>query len=217
MHLPHTCMTMWRMSMPFHAPVMFECCSHASTLVHVLILPQCLSVVARHLLEHLLHSALQCGISTCLPCPWATTWWYGRGCSHTRCVPAPPCCGTALLCAPAILQYLHVVWVSSFTCLFQHLPVASWAGLFACLLSAKPSAAVERHTCSQPVPSPSATLQSQCAAVTPVRKPAVLHEHTCSHLCCAQLLPGGCLGTYVRMTDTIWKYRRACFCNCLSQ
>lgn len=38
------------------------------------------------------------------------------------------------------------------------------------------------------------------------------HEHTCSHLCCVQLLPGGCLGTH-----TTWKYRSACFCNCLSQ
>lgn len=49
--------------------------------------------------------APQCGISTCLPCPWATTWWYGRGCSHTRCVPAPPCGGTALHFAH--LQYFN--------------------------------------------------------------------------------------------------------------
>lgn len=30
------------------------------------------------------------------------------------------------------------------------------------------------------------------------------------------LLPGGCLGTLVCMSDATWTYRHACFCNCLS-
>lgn len=51
---------------------------------------------------------------TCLPCPRGTTWWDGRGCSHTRCVPAPRCGGTALL-----FVHLHGIWVSPFTCLFS--------------------------------------------------------------------------------------------------
>lgn len=29
------------------------------------------------------------------------------------------------------------------------------------------------------------------------------------------LLPGGCLGTLVCMSDATWTYRHACFCNCL--
>lgn len=147
---------------------------------------------------------------------------------HLLCSSATLWRNSSPLCASAIFQHCHGVWASSFTRLFQHLPMTSQGGLFVCLLSAKSSATVWQHShaYSQLVLSPSAPMGvgvgAFCFTCSKACGVVALPQSAWAHLFTPMtqhdtLLPGGCLGTFVHMSDTTWKYRHTCFCNCLSQ
>lgn len=147
---------------------------------------------------------------------------------HLLCSSATLWRNSSPLCASAIFQHCHRVWASSFTGLFQHLPMTSQGGLFVCLLSAKSSATVWQHShaYSQLVLSPSAPLGvgvgAFCFTCSKACGVVALPQSAWAHLFTPMtqhdtLLPGGCLGTFVHMSDTTWKYRHTCFFNCLSQ